>query len=123
MIDPKLLRTNPDLVRRSQEARGESVELVDKLVGADESRRSAIATFENLRAEQKELGKQVARAQGEERAAVLVRTASLSSTSNTCSVPPTTSGAAISASCIRVLSSATGSVIVKRVPIPGSLFT
>ncbi len=74
MIDPKLLRTNPDLVRRSQEARGESVELVDQLVGADESRRSAIAAFENLRAEQKELGKQVARAQGEEKAAVLART-------------------------------------------------
>ena len=77
MIDPKLLRTNPDLVRRSQEARGESVELVDQLVSADESRRSAIAAFENLRAEQKELGKQVARAQGEEKAAVLARTRDL----------------------------------------------
>ncbi len=78
MIDPKLLRTNPDLVRRSQEARGESVELVDQLVSADESRRSAIAAYENLRAEQKELGKQVARAQGEEKAAVLARTRELS---------------------------------------------
>jgi seryl-tRNA synthetase len=74
VIDPKLLRTNPDLVRRSQEARGESVELVDQLVGADETRRSAIAAFENLRAEQKELGKEVARAKGEEKAAVLART-------------------------------------------------
>ena len=78
MIDPKLLRTNPDLVRRSQEARGESVELVDQLVSADESRRAAIAAYENLRAEQKELGKQVARAQGEEKAAVLARTRELS---------------------------------------------
>ena len=77
MIDPKLLRTNPDLVRRSQDARGESVELVDQLVSADESRRSAIAAFENLRAEQKELGKQVARAQGDEKAAVLARTRDL----------------------------------------------
>ena len=74
MIDPKLLRTNPDLVRRSQEARGESVELVDQLVSADESRRAAIVIFENLRAEQKELGKQVARAKGDEKAAVLART-------------------------------------------------
>ncbi|HSK34215.1 MAG TPA: serine--tRNA ligase [Propionicimonas sp.] len=74
MIDPKLLRTNPDLVRRSQEARGESVELVDQLVSADETRRSAIAAFETLRAEQKELGKEVARAKGEEKAAVLART-------------------------------------------------
>ena len=77
MIDPKLLRTNPDLVRRSQEARGEPVELVDQLVGADESRRSAIAAYETLRAEQKELGKQVARAQGEEKASVLARTREL----------------------------------------------
>ena len=44
MIDPKLLRTDPDLVRRSQEARGDSVELVDELVSADEARRSGIAT-------------------------------------------------------------------------------
>ena len=77
MIDPKLLRTDPDLLRRAQEARGESVELVDELVSADSSRRAAIAAFENLRAEQKELGKQVARAQGEEKAAVLARTREL----------------------------------------------
>ncbi|MCA0293944.1 MAG: serine--tRNA ligase [Actinobacteria bacterium] len=77
MIDPKLLRTDPDLVRRSQVARGESVELVDWLVSADEARRSGIASFETLRAEQKELGKQVARAQGEEKAALLARTKEL----------------------------------------------
>jgi len=77
VIDPKLLRTDPDLVRRSQVARGESVELVDWLVSADEARRSGIASFETLRAEQKELGKQVARAQGEEKAALLARTKEL----------------------------------------------
>ena len=77
MIDPKLLRTDPDLVRRSQEARGESVELVDQLVSADEARRAAIASFETLRAEQKSLGKQVARAQGEEKAVLLARTKEL----------------------------------------------
>ncbi|MCA0308205.1 MAG: serine--tRNA ligase [Actinobacteria bacterium] len=78
MIDPKLLRTDPDLVRRSQEARGESVELVDQLVSADETRRAAIVAFETLRAEQKQLGGQVARAQGEEKAALLARTKELS---------------------------------------------
>mgnify|MGYP003791699645 CR=1 FL=1 len=78
MIDPKLLRTDPDLVRRSQEARGESVELVDQLVSADEARRAAIVAFETLRAEQKQLGGQVARAQGEEKAALLARTKELS---------------------------------------------
>ncbi|MCE1174602.1 MAG: serine--tRNA ligase [Propionibacteriales bacterium] len=77
MIDPKLLRTDPDFLRRAQEARGESVELVDELISADEARRAAIASFESQRAEQKELGKLVARAQGEEKAALLARTKEL----------------------------------------------
>jgi seryl-tRNA synthetase len=78
VIDPKLLRTDPDLLRRAQEARGESVELVDDLVAADEARRAAIASFETQRAEQKDLGKQVAQAKGEEKAALLARTKELS---------------------------------------------
>lgn len=77
MIDPKLLRTNPDLVRRSQEARGDSVGLVDELVAADEARRSGIATFERLRAEQKDLGRLIPRAQGDEKAGLLARTKQL----------------------------------------------
>jgi seryl-tRNA synthetase len=97
VIDPKLLRTNPDLVRRSQEARGESVELVDQLVSADEVRRSAIATFENLRAEQKELGKLVAKAKGEEKAAVLARTRDLSVQVKAAQVEADTSGATFDA--------------------------
>ncbi|HML50742.1 MAG TPA: serine--tRNA ligase [Propionicimonas sp.] len=79
MIDPKLLRTDPDLLRRAQKARGESVELVDDLVLADEARRAAIASFEAQRAEQKDLGKQVAQAKGEEKAVLLTRTKELSS--------------------------------------------
>ncbi len=71
MIDPKILRTDPDRIRRSQEARGESVELVDELVAADESRRQSIAAFETLRAQQKAAGKDVARAKGDEKAALL----------------------------------------------------
>ncbi len=78
VIDPRLLRTDPDRIRRSQQARGESVELVDDLVAADEARRSGIAAFESLRAEQKSIGKDVARAQGEEKQALLVRTKQLS---------------------------------------------
>jgi len=78
VIDPKLLRTDPDLLRRAQAARGESPALVDALVASDEARRAAIATFENLRAEQKELGKEVAKATGEAKAALLARTKELS---------------------------------------------
>ncbi|MET9019273.1 serine--tRNA ligase [Actinopolymorpha sp. NPDC004070] len=78
MIDPKLLREDPDRVRASQRLRGASVELVDQLLAADERRRSSIASFEQVRSEQKSLGKQVARAQGEEKQALLTRTRELS---------------------------------------------
>ncbi len=77
MIDPKWLRVDPDRVRRSQAARGDSVELVDQLIAADEARRSSILTSETLRAEQKQLGKQVAKAKGDEKAALLERTKKL----------------------------------------------
>jgi len=77
VIDPKLLRTDPDLLRRAQAARGESPALVDALVASDEARRAAIASFEKLRAEQKDLGKEVAKATGEAKAALLARTKEL----------------------------------------------
>ena len=77
MIDPKLLRTDPDRIRRSQAARGDSVELVDELLAADEARRSSINRFETARAEQKEIGKSVAKASGDEKAALLERTKAL----------------------------------------------
>ena len=77
MIDVKVLRLDPDRVRASQRARGESESLVDDLIKADEARRNAIAQFEELRAEQKALGKRVAQASGEERTALLSRTKEL----------------------------------------------
>ena len=77
MIDIKVLRLDPDRLRASQRARGESESLVDDLVTADEARRNAIAQYEELRAEQKALGKRVAQANGEERAVLLSRTKEL----------------------------------------------
>ncbi|AWB88218.1 serine--tRNA ligase [Salinibacterium hongtaonis] len=71
MIDPQLLRENPDAVKTSQRARGASVELVDAALEADVRRRSAIAESETLRASQKALGKQVAQAKGDEKQALL----------------------------------------------------
>jgi seryl-tRNA synthetase len=79
VIDLRLLREDPDLVRASQRMRGESVEVVDELLRADEARRSAVSAFEALRAEQKQLGKQVAKAAGQEKTALLARTKELSS--------------------------------------------
>jgi seryl-tRNA synthetase len=77
VIDPKLLRTDPDRIKRSQQARGESTALVDDLVAADERRRSLIASSESMRAEQKELSRQVPKASAEDRPALLARTREL----------------------------------------------
>ncbi|HVX55684.1 serine--tRNA ligase [Nocardioides sp.] len=74
MIDPRILRDDPDRVRASQRKRGASESAVDDALAADKARREAIVAFESLRAEQKALGKQVAQATGEEKVAALART-------------------------------------------------
>ncbi|WP_314243287.1 serine--tRNA ligase [Streptomyces sp. DSM 40907] len=71
MIDLRLLREDPDRVRASQRARGEDVELVDALLSADERRRSSGMRFDELRNEQKSLGKLIPKASPEERAELL----------------------------------------------------
>ena len=71
MIDLKLLRDDPDLVRTSQRKRGEDPSLVDTLLSADETRRSAIVEADTLRSEQKTLGKRVGKAAPEEKQALL----------------------------------------------------
>ena len=78
MIDVKLLRDNPELVRSSQKARGESVDVVDQALAADEARRSAIVEFEALRAEQNSLSKSVGAAKGDEKTALLEKAKALS---------------------------------------------
>ncbi len=77
MIDPRLLRDDPDRVRAAQAKRGLSPDVVDTAVAADEARRAAIVEFERLRAEQKTLGKQIPQAQGDQRQALLERTRTL----------------------------------------------
>lgn len=64
-------------MRASQRARGEDVALVDALLSADERRRSSSTRFDELRAEQKQLGRLVSKAQGDERAELLKRTKEL----------------------------------------------
>ena len=78
MIDIKVLRESPDLVRASQSARGEDVTLVDRVIAADEIRRSAIVEFEALKAEQNSLSKSVGSAKGDEKAALLEKAKALS---------------------------------------------
>lgn len=65
-------------MRASQRARGEDVELVDALLSADERRRSSSSRFDELRSEQKQLGKLIPRATGDEKAELLRRAGELS---------------------------------------------
>jgi seryl-tRNA synthetase len=78
VIDPQFLRDNPDAVRRSQEARGASVLLVDEALAADSARRQTIGDYENLRAEQNAFGKTVATAAKDEKAALVAMAQELS---------------------------------------------
>ncbi|MEE6136291.1 serine--tRNA ligase [Mycobacterium sp. 050128] len=73
MIDLKLLREDPDAVRRSQLSRGEDPALVDALLTADAARRAAISTADTLRADQKAASKSVGKASADERPALLAR--------------------------------------------------
>ncbi|MFD5135781.1 serine--tRNA ligase [Streptomyces sp. NPDC058378] len=79
MIDLRLLREDPDRVRASQRARGEDVALVDALLSADELRRSSGIRFDELRSEQKTLGKLIPKATPEERAELLKKADQLKS--------------------------------------------
>ena len=78
MIDLAALRQDPDAFKKSQAARGESVELVDQVITADAARRTALGEFESLRANQKAIGTEVAKAQGDEKQALLAKTKTLS---------------------------------------------
>ncbi|MGW7514728.1 serine--tRNA ligase [Streptomyces sp. NPDC054796] len=78
MIDLRLLREDPDRVRASQRARGEDVGIVDALLSADERRRTSSVRFDELRSEQKQLGKLIPKATGDEKAELLQRAGELS---------------------------------------------
>ncbi|WAC69812.1 serine--tRNA ligase [Microbacterium sp. SL75] len=78
MIDLTLLREDPELVKRSQIARGESPDSVDEALAADRDRRAAITAFEELRAAQNAHGKRVAQAPKDEKAALVAEAKELS---------------------------------------------
>lgn len=71
MIDLKLLRENPELVRTSQAGRGEDPGIVDVVIELDARRRAAINEFEALRAEQNLLSKAVGSAKGDDKVSLL----------------------------------------------------
>ncbi|HEY0485881.1 MAG TPA: serine--tRNA ligase [Mycobacteriales bacterium] len=114
MIDLRLVRENPDLVRASQRARGESAALVDTLLAADQARRAAVARFDTVRAEQKSLGKLVAKATGDEKVALLVQTKELAQ-----QVKAAEAAQAAADEALRTAHLGIGNVIVDGVPAGG----
>jgi len=85
VIDPQILRDNPDVVKASQLARRAEVDVVDAAVEADKARREAIVEFEHLRAEQNARGKEVAKASRAEKEALLAAVKDLAQSVKTAS--------------------------------------
>ena len=96
MIDLRLLRDDPEAVRASQLARGDDPSAVDHLLAADALRRSAVATGDTLRAEQKELGRSVGRASAADRPALLARAKDLAAQVKAAEAEEATANAALS---------------------------
>jgi seryl-tRNA synthetase len=73
VIDLRQLREDPEAFRDSQRARGEDPALIDAVLAADAARRAAVSDYDNQRAEQKSLSKQVSHADDDGRPALLER--------------------------------------------------
>ncbi|BBZ78317.1 serine--tRNA ligase [Mycolicibacterium anyangense] len=114
MIDLKLLREDPDAVRRSQLSRGEDPGLVDALLNADSARRSAISTADTLRAEQKAASKKVGGASPEDRPALLERAKELAAQVKAAEAEQAQAEAAFTAAHMAI-----GNVIIDGVPAGG----
>lgn len=114
VIDPVLLRENPELIKRSQELRGESSALVDDAVEAESARRAAIAAFESLRAEQNAYGKDVARAPREKKAALVAQAQELAAKVKQAGADVTEAEAAFTEAMLRI-----GNVVIEGVPAGG----
>ncbi len=65
VIDPAILRTDPDRIRESQRRRGEDEKIVDSLIAADQAMRTARQHFDELRNQQKLIGKDIGPLQGQ----------------------------------------------------------
>jgi len=114
VIDIRLLRDQPDVVRASQRARGEDEGIVDAILDADEQRRSALTAYESARAEQNRIGKEVARAKGDDKAALLAQVKDLAARVKDLDATAAAAGARYDALMLSI-----GNVIEDGVPAGG----
>jgi seryl-tRNA synthetase len=75
VIDPRLLREDPDRVRASQRTRGDDESVVAAALSAEAARREAVSRADTLRASQKTMGRRLGTADPEERAELLAELA------------------------------------------------
>jgi len=78
MIDPRLLRDDPDAIRESLRRRGSKVDL-DALISTEAEVRAARQRAETLRAGQKEAGREIAKLDGEAKDKAIAEVAELAS--------------------------------------------
>jgi seryl-tRNA synthetase len=76
MIDPRILREDPDRVRRSLQRRGFELDL-GMLIALEQASRGARHRAEELRAEQKEAGRSIAQLSGTEKERAVAQVADL----------------------------------------------
>ncbi|UOR01122.1 serine--tRNA ligase [Leucobacter allii] len=114
MIDPVLLRNDPETVKRSQRARGNAEEVVDEALAADASRRRALAEYETLRAEQNAFGKRVKAAAKEEKPALIAQAQELAAAVKAADARAKEAEAAFDAVAMRI-----ENVVVDGVPAGG----
>ena len=114
MIDPVLLRNDPETIKRSQRARGNDESTVDLAIAADEARRAALSEFETLRAEQNQFGKQVKAASKEEKPALIARAQQLAAEVKAAEARSREAEAAFEAAASRI-----ENIVVEGVPSGG----
>lgn len=71
MLDVRLVREQPELVREGLRKRNDGAESVDQVLALDERRRGLLVEKERLQARRNELSKQVPKAPADERAALI----------------------------------------------------
>jgi seryl-tRNA synthetase len=76
MLDPRLLREDPDLLRHSLRRRGSKID-VDVLIEMEATHRAALQEAEELRARQKEAGREIASLDGEAKSQAIEEVAGL----------------------------------------------
>ena len=76
MLDPRLLRDSPEVVGEALRRRGSEIDL-DGLVALEAEQRRGLQEAEELRARQKEAGRQIATLEGEDKQAAIEEVSSL----------------------------------------------